>query len=59
MKRFHKAWFLKKETDRVNVVKNLDKIDSEIAVDNWKLLDPSIVYEVCINVNQNLFVCFK
>ncbi|GBL90437.1 hypothetical protein AVEN_10236-1 [Araneus ventricosus] len=43
MKCFHKAGFVKKETEGVNVVENFDEIGPELAVDNWEDLnfDPS------------------
>ncbi|GBN78215.1 hypothetical protein AVEN_45096-1 [Araneus ventricosus] len=59
MKCFHKAGFVKKKTEGVNVVENFDEIDPELAVDNWEDVhsDPSILYEDYVNVDQNVVVC--
>ncbi|GBM79002.1 hypothetical protein AVEN_227230-1 [Araneus ventricosus] len=61
MKCFHKAGFVKKETEGVNAAENFDEIDPELAVDNWEDVnsDPSILYEDLVNVDQNVVVCDK
>ncbi|GBM78913.1 hypothetical protein AVEN_99387-1 [Araneus ventricosus] len=56
---FHKAVFVKKETEGVNVVRNFDEIDPELAVDNWEYVnsDPSILYKDYVSVDQNVVEC--
>lgn len=43
---FYKAGFVKKETERVNIVENVDEIDHELIIDNWEdeNSDPSLLY---------------
>ena len=47
MKCFHKAGFVKKETEGVNVVEDFDEIDTELAVDYQEDInsDLSILHE--------------
>ncbi|GBL85197.1 hypothetical protein AVEN_222688-1 [Araneus ventricosus] len=61
MKCFHKAGFVNKETEGINVVENFDEIDPEMAVDNWEDVnsDASILYEDYVNVDQNVVVCHE